>query len=76
MDQAHIRGLVTGIASLVAGLPRSWLGDHTVVPTKNFEDSPHRARRRVTDHYRKKVIDGWAVSLAGVCGIALAVCEK
>ena len=37
-------------------------------PQKNLEDSPHRARRRVTDHSRKMVIDGWIVSSGGVFG--------
>ena len=51
MDQAHIRGLGTAVHLSVAGLPRSWLGDHAQVarPLKNHEDSPHRAKHRVAD---------------------------
>jgi hypothetical protein len=40
MDQAHIRGLATGISSLVAGLPRSWHGDHAIGAHKKISRIP------------------------------------
>src|SRR6185437_15610630 len=48
MDHADIRGLVTALHRSVAGLPRSRVGDHSLIggcPHSELEDSPHRVPR-------------------------------
>jgi hypothetical protein len=58
MDQAHIRALVSGISSFVAGLPHSYLVSvtaDTVLTTHASVPSLPQTRRRLSD-FSKRVL--------------------